>query len=156
VPKIVARQVYASLAPTVTFDDEGIALAPLWAKPVCIGWSEVKCVSVTPWMERGPEGWREAPSPFRHGPSIFETKRLFALDVVVRDRRPIRARTGSWLKRLWLDTWLQAMYGLDDRPEPDRSVFELTLRRDLIEGTVDELLDLVQARSRFELVVHLD
>ncbi len=157
VARITARQVYASLAPDVTFDDDGVAFAPLWARPIRIPWGEIASVSVTPWMERGPDGWREAPNPFRHEPSLFETRGMFDLEFVVRDRRPILARTESWLKRAWLVGRLRPMMGADDRPKPATSLLSFTLRRDrLEEGTFDELLDLVAARSRFELVVHLD
>jgi hypothetical protein len=150
--KITARLVYASLAPDVSFDDDGIELAPLWSKPIRIGWNEIEFVCVVPEMTHGPHGWQVAPNPYRSGPSMFETSGQFDLEIVVRDRRPILARTEGRLTRLWLATRLRPMLDEHDRRQPDESLLDLTLRRDRLQGTVDELLDFVAARSRVDLV----
>jgi len=83
---------------------------------------------------------------------MFETSGQFDLEIVVRDRRPILARTEGRLTRLWLATRLRPMLDEHDRRQPDESLLDLTLRRDRLQGTVDELLDFVAARSRVDLV----
>src|SRR5512133_794917 len=154
-PKLTAHLLYSSLAPEASFDDDGIALATLWSSPIRIGWNEIAFVCVTPAMRRGPDGWEEQPIPLPHGPSMLETSGIFELAIVVRDRRPILARVEGRLTRLWLAARLVRMFDARDRPKPDQSLLRLTLRRDRLRGTLDELLDLVAARPRFDLVVHI-
>lgn len=152
-PEVPPRVVHASPALRVTFDGDGVALAAPWSRPVRVGWAEIGSVCVTPEMVRGPEGWREAPNALRRGPSVLERSgaRALELGVVVCDRRPILARTRG-AGRVWLNVKLRGMLDAGDRPKDDAALLRLRLRRDRLQGSLDELLDLVSARSRFELV----
>ncbi len=138
------------------FDVRGVTLRPLLAKAVFIAWPEVEFVCLTPAMERQPEGWREKtytflPMGFR---STLETSGHLYVELVVKDRRPLLARTeGAWT-RWWLAGHLRPMADATDAPKEDQSLVGLDVYRHRLDAPLDELLDLLARHCRFDLVVH--
>ncbi|WP_375760807.1 hypothetical protein [Corallococcus exercitus] len=145
-----------SLPLRVSFDEQGVTLRPLLAKPVFIAWPEVEFVCLTPTMERLPEGWREKtytflPKGFR---STLQTSGHLSVELVVKDRRPLLARTrGAWT-RLWLTGRLRPMLDAMDAWKVDQSLVSLDVYRHRLNAPLDELLDLLARHCRFDLVVH--
>ena len=141
------------------FDEAGLFVAAWPARPLRISWDEIAFVCPVPWLERTASGWQEkrysfAPK-FR---STLQRSGRFVLYFVVRDRRPIlsRAAADGWWTRFWAKSLLKPMLDAGDRRQEDQSLlgFELDVRR--LGGSLDPLLDLVNRRSRFDLVVFFD
>ncbi|NPC73749.1 hypothetical protein HPP05_28735 [Corallococcus exiguus] len=148
--------VHRGLPLRVDFDARGVTFWPLLAKPVFIAWPEMDFVCLTPAMERQPEGWREKtytflPKGFR---STLETSGHLYVELVVKDRRPLLARTeGAWTRR-WLASRLRPMGDAMDALKVDQSLVGLDVYRHRLNAPLDELLDLLARQCRFDLVVH--
>ena len=148
--------VHRGLPLSVGFDEQGVTLRPLLAKPVFIAWPEMDFVCLTPTMERHPEGWREKtysflPKGFR---STLQTSGHLYVDLVVKDRRPLLARTeGAWT-RWWLASRLRPMADAMDSLKVDQSLVGLDVYKHRLNAPLDELLDLLARHCRFDLVVH--
>lgn len=140
----------------IAFDARGVTLRPLLAQAVFITWPEVEFVCLTPAMERQPEGWREKtysvrPKGLR---STLETSGHLRVELVVKDRRPLVARTeGTWTRR-WLSSHLRPMTDARDSPKVDQSLMGLDVYRHRLDAPLDELLDLLARHCRFDLVIH--
>jgi hypothetical protein len=142
----------------VSFDSDELAIRRWPGDPVSISWSEVEFVCPTPTMVRTKDGWTQRTyglaieSTFK---TTLETHGHLWLEVVLRDRRPLLARATGWTG-FWLRRHVSPLLGASDRPRPDQSVISLDLYRRRLSGSLDELLHLLSAVSRFDLVCHFD
>jgi len=137
------------------FDERGVSIAPWLGAGMQLGWDEIEFVCVTPAMVRDGDGWREKPN--RYLPpgfrSTLATRGQLELSFVVRDRRRVVARAGGWWNRAWVGTSLRGMLDAEERMKPDQSLLRLTIRGSALDHPLGELLDLLDARCRFDLVV---
>jgi len=140
----------------VSFDSDQLSIR-LWpGGAISIPWSEVEFVCPTPTLVRSKDGWtREShglaiESTFK---STLETHGLLVLEVVLRDRRPVLART-TGRAGFWVRQHIRPLLDASDRPQPDQSLISFGLYRRSLSGSLDELLDLLLATSRFDLVCH--
>ncbi|RKG91307.1 hypothetical protein [Corallococcus terminator] len=150
---------HRSLPLDVDFDEEGVVLRPWFLQPIPIAWKELEFICLTPTMERYPDGWREKtyavsylPKGFR---STFATAGHLWVELVVRDRRPLLARTEGRWTRAWLTTRLHPMLDASDQRKPDQSLLGLDFYKHRLNAPLDDLLDLMARHCRFDLVVHL-
>lgn len=148
--EIVDRRLTARIA----FGDAGVTITNPFVGRLHLSWPELEYVCVTPTMERGPDGWRER----RFGGSArlrstFATSGTLHLWFVVRDRRPVIARSeGAW-RRTWVRGLLVRMCGADERVNGDQALLKIEVRASRLDHPVDDLLDLLAERCRFDLVV---
>lgn len=142
----------------VSFDSEKLSIRPWPGDAISIPWSEVEFVCPTPTMVRTEDGWQQRTyglaieSTFK---TTLETHGHLWLEIVLRDRRPLLARTTGWAG-FWLRRHVSPLLDASERPQPDQSVISLDLYRRSLRGSLDELMDLLSASSRFDLVCHFD
>lgn len=137
------------------FHERGVSIGPWLASGMQLGWDEIEFVCVTPRMVRDDDGWCEKPIPcvppgFR---STFATRGELELRFAVRDRRPVVARAGGWWNRAWVGSSLRGMLDAEERVRPDRSVVRQPIRCTALDRPLGELLDLLEAHCRFDLLV---
>ncbi|MCY1033050.1 hypothetical protein OV207_16380 [Corallococcus sp. BB11-1] len=142
----------------VDFDEAGVVLRPLFLQPIPIAWEELEFIGLTPAMERHPDGWREKTYAVSHLMKDFRSTLATAghlwVELVVRDRRPLVQRIEGRWTRAWLTTRLHPMLDASDQRKPDQSLLGLDLYRHRLNAPLDDLLDLMARRCRFDLVVH--
>jgi hypothetical protein len=144
--------VHAKFPVYLRFDDDGIGISFWPGVPVSIAWQEVEFVCPVPWIERGPEGWRQTQYPgFERYSTPIERSGRLALCVVVRDRRPVIERAKGRTRR-WVRASLRAMLNAADELQPDQSLLELELSLKKLGGTIQPLFELLAAKSRFDRV----
>lgn len=138
------------------FDERGLAVVPLLSAGVRLDWEEIDFVCVTPAMERDETGrWREKRYEFleRRFETTFARYGQLELAFVVKDRRPVLARTSGWWNRSWVGTSLRPMRDARDQLRLDQSLLSVTVKARRLDDTVDALLDLLAKKCRFDLVV---
>ncbi len=140
------------------FDDEGLVVRPWLFSPLEIGWREVEFVCPVPTLQRGPDGWQQKPLRYlsKGFRSTLESSGRLVLYVVVRDRRPILARTAGPASRAWATHRLRPMLDASDQRKKDQSLLRLDLFVQQLGGSLNPLFDLLAAHCRFDLVAFQD
>lgn len=151
---ILAPITHRTFSLRILFGAAGLTLEPLLARGIHLEWSEIAFVCETPSMTREAAGWREKPNEFRlpGERSPLANHGMLELGVVVRDRRPVIARVVSGWNRLWVASMLKPMLDASDRQCPDQSLLRLEIYRTRLDAPLDDLLDLLAAHCRFDLV----
>jgi len=135
------------------FDGAGITMRCWPGGEVAVHWEDVEFVSPTPAWEQGPDGWR--PKENRYAslvPSLIATYRMMSLAVVVRDWHKVAHEARGWTG-LWLSRQFRPLSDADDRPEPLRGFFEITVRLPKLSAPPAGLVALIAQHTRLDLLV---
>jgi hypothetical protein len=154
---MATRITHRRLTEQVTFDDDAVTVRTWHAGTLRVPWGAFDFVCLTPSHERTAQGWRAKPSIFPGSEATLaslERHGVLDLGFVVRDRRPhLAALHGRW-RRLFWGSRLRPMVDGDERSLVDQSLLQLPLDVRLLDVNKDALLDLLEARCRFDLVAY--
>ncbi len=130
------------------FDARGITVTPLLSSGVSLRWSEIERINVTPAMHKDERGWRVDAALVRHFPALEKGAARVTLDLVIRDRDAVVARSGGAWNRAWARSNIRAMTHLEGC-----GLLSLYLRLRRLDHPLDALMDLIASSARLELLV---
>jgi hypothetical protein len=147
--------VQRSLWERIAFDDAGLAVVPLVSKGLRLQWPAIDFVCVTPAMIRDAQGWHEKSNSLLSPTfkSTLASSGLLQLSFVIRDRRPILARTSGFWNRSWTAAAQRPMLDAENRFDAAQSLLRLEVREERLDHPIGDLLDLLAKHCRFDLVV---
>lgn len=140
---------------SVTYDSQGVYLKPFFsANSVFISWKKIDFVATTPYIELKESAWKTRDEINLMTDEGFKKLTGLSINIILVDRIEF-IKGQSFYVVWWLLYFLnfKPLY-IEDKPEKTRGVITLELKSSSLSHPINELLNLFEKNTKFDLLNH--